>query len=119
MTVVNVDPREHSLTALGIGNVETVIFRESAAARPRWESVLLRGGVVGYRLPALQASRYAIAPGDRVVFATDGVREDYVSLIECGGPSESLSQLAQRILNERFRGTDDGLVLACRYLGNS
>ena len=116
MTLIALNTREDTLTALGIGNVETVLHRADAAAKPRHESVLLRGGVVGYNLPNLQASVLPIAPGDVVVFGTDGVREDFSELITT---LETPRQLADKIISQKFRGTDDGLVLACKYIGKS
>jgi len=41
------------------------------------ESLLLRAGVVGSQLPALQATVLPIARGDALFFATDGVRSDF------------------------------------------
>jgi phosphoserine phosphatase RsbX len=112
MTVVSLNHREQTLSALGIGNVETVVHRADSHARPQRESVLLRGGVVGYQLPQLQASVLPITPGDVVVFGTDGVREDFSELIN---PAEAPARIAERIMAKKFRGTDDGLVLACKY----
>jgi phosphoserine phosphatase RsbX len=112
MTVVSLNHREQTLSALGIGNVETVVHRADPTARPQRESVLLRGGVVGYQLPQLQASVLPITPGDVVVFGTDGVREDFSELIN---PAEAPARIAERIMAKKFRGTDDGLVLACKY----
>jgi serine phosphatase RsbU (regulator of sigma subunit) len=114
MTVVAVNAADETLTALGIGNVETVICRANPHARPPRESVLLRGGVVGYQLPALHASVLAVAAGDLVVFATDGVREDFSDLIN---PGDRPAQIVEKIMSQKFRGTDDGLVLACKYTG--
>jgi serine phosphatase RsbU (regulator of sigma subunit) len=116
MTLGSLNTAEDTLTVIGIGNVETVIYRANPAATPRRESVLLRGGVVGYQLPALQASILPMTPGDLVVFATDGVREDFSDLIN---PLDSMPQLVERILAKKFRGNDDGLVLGCRYMGRS
>jgi hypothetical protein len=116
MTLGSLNAAEDTLTVIGIGNVETVVHRANPAATPRRESVLLRGGVVGYQLPALQASTLPMTAGDVVVFATDGVREDFSDLIN---PQDSMPQLAERILAKNFRGTDDGLVLGCRYLGHA
>ena len=114
MTVVGINVHADILTALGIGNVETVIVRASLQARMPRESVLLRCGVVGYQLPTLHTSVLPIAAGDLIVFATDGVREDFADLITTG---EAPALLAEKILARKFRGTDDGLVLACKYLG--
>lgn len=114
MTLVAVDSREETITVLGVGNVEATLRRANPRMVPQHESVLLRNGVVGYRLPALQATVLPIAPGDTVVFATDGVREDFGDLITVGEP---LAQLVRKIITEKFRGTDDGLVLAFKYVG--
>jgi len=116
MTVVSLNARDETLAALGVGNVETVICRANPQGRSRHESVMLRSGVVGYNLPALQASVVPIAAGDMVVFGTDGVREDFADLVN---PAEEPQQLSAKILEQKFRGTDDGLVLACKYLGRT
>ena len=115
MTVLSVNAAENSVSALGIGNVETTIVRANPQARPRRESVLLRCGVVGYQLPALHASVIPVAAGDMFVFATDGVWEDFSELVTT---TESPAQLVDMIMAQKFRGTDDGLVLACKYLGH-
>ncbi len=114
MTIITVNVLDDTATALGIGNVETVIVRASPQARSRCESVLLRCGVVGYQLPTLQTSVLPLDAGDVIVFATDGVREDFTDLVTTG---ETSAQLVGKILAQKFRGTDDGLVLACKYLG--
>jgi len=114
MTLVGLNARDDTLTALGIGNVETVIVRASPEARRARESVLLRCGVVGYQLPTLHTSVMPVSAGDVIVFATDGVREDFSELVS---PAETPARLAEKIITQKFRGTDDGLVLACKYLG--
>lgn len=113
MTLVSIDRRAGTATALGIGNVEAVVVRADPQARPARESVLLRNGVVGYQLPTLQVSVLPIGPGDLVVFATDGVREDFGDRLDAAEP---LSRLVERIQAQKFRGTDDALVLGCRIL---
>jgi hypothetical protein len=114
MTVVDINLQDETLTALGIGNVETVIVRANPQARTPRETVLLRCGVVGYQLPTLHPSVLPLSKGDVIVFATDGVREDFADLITI---RETPARLAEKILAQKFRGTDDGLVLACKYLG--
>ncbi len=113
MTLLALNTRDRTASALGIGNVEMILVRAEREARPPRESALLRNGVVGYQLPALQASGFVIAPGDVVVFATDGVREDFGDHLD---PIEPLPQLVERILARKFRGTDDALVLGCRFV---
>jgi hypothetical protein len=114
MTVASLNGLENTLTWLGVGNVEGLLRRADANASHPSESVLLRSGMVGYQLPALQASVLALSPGDLLVFATDGIRSDFAEVIKL---NEAPQQLAARILHRHFKGTDDGLVLAARYLG--
>lgn len=116
MTVVAVDYRARTATCLGIGNVEAVLVRADPQAQPARETVLLRGGVVGYQLPTLQPSVHVIAPDDVLVFATDGVREGFGDHLSAREP---LAQLVGRVLAENARGTDDALVLACKILGDN
>ena len=66
------------MTWLGVGNVEGVLIRADTRATPAAESVLLRGGVVGYQLPALQASVVPVSRGDLLILATDGIRKEPV-----------------------------------------
>lgn len=114
MTLVAIDSEAGTATLLGVGNVETVLLLAGPEARPRRHSVLLRGGVVGYQLPALQVEVVPFAAGDTVVFATDGVREDFADELNVAEP---MAHIVDRIMAKKFRGTDDGLVLACKYLG--
>ena len=116
MTIVSLDTYSDTLTMMGIGNVETVIVRPTARSAATRESVLLRGGVVGYQLPPLQTTTVPVMMGDVIVFATDGVREDFPELID---PAAPLPQIVDKIMAQKFRGTDDGLVLACKYIGKS
>lgn len=113
MTLVALNRLERTATVLGVGNVETMIVHADVRTKPARESVLLRNGVVGYRLPALQTNVVAIAPGDIVVFATDGIREDFGDRLSA---TEPLPRLVQTLLTQKFRGTDDALILACRVL---
>lgn len=114
MTVVSFNFNESTVTALGIGNVETVLLRANRAATPSRELVLLRGGIVGDQLPALHASHFFVEPGDVLIFATDGIREGFWEQVNV---DESMRQLVNRILKQNLRGADDALVLAVRYLG--
>jgi phosphoserine phosphatase RsbX len=116
MTVVKFNRHLSTVAMLGIGNVETVLLRADPAASPSRENVLLRGGVVGYQLPSLHASVFPVHPGDLVIFATDGVRPGFADQVNLSDP---LQPMAERVLEQNFRGTDDALVLAIRYLGPS
>lgn len=115
MTIMAISPRERTAVAVGVGNVETVIVHADGRTGAKRESVLLGRGVVGYRMPPLQPNVIRIAPGDLIVFATDGVRDDFGDSVSASGP---LPSLAERLLAKFFRGTDDALVLAGRILAD-
>lgn len=114
MTVASLQLAEGILTWLGVGNVEGVLFRADANATPPSERVLLRSGMVGYQLPALQASVLSLAAGDLLIFATDGIRAGFTADLF---NSDSAQQIADHILTHYFKGNDDALVLVMRYHG--
>lgn len=102
------------LSWMGVGNVEGVLV-PADPERPR-QTVLLRGGVVGFKLPPLRASLLPVARGDTLVFATDGIRGGLTgagSLLRGG----DIQELAEDILCRQGSGADDALVLVARYLG--
>jgi phosphoserine phosphatase RsbX len=107
---------DSSLSWLGIGNVEGILIRANPAAVPPRELLLLRGGVVGYQLPSLQAAVIRIAPGDTLVFATDGLRSDFALDVNCAVPVQAI---ADRVLSRHAKLTDDALVLVARFPGRA
>jgi negative regulator of sigma-B (phosphoserine phosphatase) len=76
------------------------------------EELLLRGGVVGSRLPPLQATVLPIAWDDTLVFVTDGVRGEFIETLSA---RESPQRAAERILEHYGTGIDDALVLVARF----
>ena len=81
LTLAVYHANDHSLSWLGIGNVEGVLVRADRYARPGCEFVIPRGGVVGYRAPPPRISTLAVDPGDTLVLATDGVRPGFVDAL--------------------------------------
>ena len=114
MTIACIQYVENSVTWLGVGNVWGGIFAAEARSKQRWKTVVLRGGIVGYRLPKLQPSKTVVAPGEWLVLATDGVRADFNGEMAMNGPPQ---EVATRILSRHVRGNDDALVLAAHYRG--
>ena len=111
MSLASYNERHGLLTWIGIGNVAGVLLRRTPASGVTHESLLLRAGVVGSQLPPLQASMIPVAKGDTLVFATDGVRSDFMTSVLLGGPARTG---AERILREFGKGTDDGLAVVVR-----
>jgi negative regulator of sigma-B (phosphoserine phosphatase) len=114
MSLASFRAREGAMTWVGVGNVSGFLLRAHASeGRPR-EMLLPRGGVVGYRLPTLYPVTVSVAAGDTLLFATDGIRSNFTDRLTANG---SPQQIADRILSDHSRGTDDALVLVARYIG--
>jgi negative regulator of sigma-B (phosphoserine phosphatase) len=111
MTLAWFDLGESSLTWTGVGNVEGRLLRATAAPGVAPESALIKGGVVGYSLPNVRPTTTELKPGDTLVLATDGISSAFASSL---APGTEAQELADRILAEHGRGTDDALVVVVR-----
>jgi phosphoserine phosphatase RsbX len=133
MSLASFDLSSHSLTWLGVGNVEGILLRARAfrarsgpgglaifstegMPREARESILLKGGIIGYQLPSLRPLTISVEAGDLLIFATDGIRSAFTRALPLAG---SPQEMADYILAEHQRGTDDALVLVVRYQGRS
>lgn len=114
LSLASIDPQHGMMTWLGVGNVQGVLMRAGAQKGSVQEALLLRGGVVGSQLPALQAAVLPIAKGDTLVFVTDGIRSEFVETLSA---LESPQRAADRILKQHGRGNDDALALVVRLTG--
>jgi negative regulator of sigma-B (phosphoserine phosphatase) len=114
LSLAFIDPAHAMMTWLGVGNVQGVLMRADAKNGNVQESLLLRAGVVGSQLPAIQATALPIAQGDTLFFATDGVRSDFSATLSA---RENPQRAADRILEHYGTGTDDALVLVVRLTG--
>lgn len=115
MSLASFKRDEQTMVWAGVGNVEGLLVRADLAANPASEMLLLRGGVVGHKLPALTASIVPVAKGDTLIFATDGVGSGFWR--DLGHTSDSPQRLSDRILAQHATGADDALVVAARYCG--
>lgn len=106
MALVRIGP--DGVRWLGVGNIDALVVR--AGSR---DALVCRGGVVGYKLPALKVSTTSFSPGDTLVLTTDGVAP--------GGEGEALvpglgvGAIAERVLKGFVRGDDDALVCVVRH----
>jgi phosphoserine phosphatase RsbX len=107
MSIASLSWRDESMTWLSIGNVAGVLFRANDRGNMEREHVLMRGGVLGHRLPPMRATTQQIRRGDLLVFATDGVREGFESDVRL---NECPQDIADRILTRYGKATDDALV---------
>ncbi len=118
MSVAVLGRSDRSMTWVGVGNVEGLLLHGDGATRSRSgrESLVTRGGIVGSELPRLHPTVLPIAPGDLLIFATDGIREGFADGLS---PEAAPQHLADQILARHGKGTDDALVLVARYLGGA
>lgn len=113
MSLASVAARGGGVTWGGVGNVEGALLRGDGAGGGR-ETLPLRGGIVGYQHPSLRVATLPLRPGDTLVLATDGIRDEFAEALPRDAPPQAL---ADAILARYARGSDDALVLVARYLG--
>jgi len=114
MSLASFNGTKGVMTWAGVGNVEGLLFRADHGI-PQRESLLLRGGVLGHQLPALQAAVVPVTAGDTLIFATDGIRNGFNAAAQIKSAPQ---KIASHILAEDSKGNDDALVLVARYLGS-
>ena len=114
LSLAFVSPEQKMMTWIGVGNVQGVLVRADTQKGNPQESLLLRAGVVGSKLPFLQASVLPVSLGDTIVFATDGIQSDFSAGLSA---MENPQRAADRILNKFRSNNDDALVLVARLTG--
>ena len=114
LSLAFISPEQKMMTWLGVGNVQGVLVRADTKKGNLQELLLLRAGVVGSKLPSLQASVLPVSHGDTVVFATDGIQNDFSMGLSA---RENPQRVADRILSKYRNRNDDALVLVARLTG--
>jgi phosphoserine phosphatase RsbX len=102
-----------TMTWIGIGNVEGLLLRAGADEGDELAdaTLMLRGGIVGSRLPPLRIETLPVRPGDLLIMTTDGIRPGYADTIDREAPS---SAIAAAIVASHGREDDDACVLVAR-----
>jgi serine/threonine protein phosphatase PrpC len=115
ISLARIDVGAPELAWIGVGNVEGVVLNPRAYQAASWvsETLLARGGVVGYDLPYLRMAQVPFGLGAVLVFATDGIRQGFSSEVQ---PGRRAQEIADRIMAVHDRGTDDALVLVVRQM---
>jgi phosphoserine phosphatase RsbX len=111
ITVVSVDASARRLDWIGVGNVEGRLLRAPTEHRREDQSLLLRAGVVGYRMPPLPVATASIEAGDLLVLATDGVDSAFGEAVD---HHADLQDIADELLARHGKPTDDAMVLVAR-----
>lgn len=113
MSLALFNAADRTMTWAGVGNVEGLLLQGGLGSAARKKSLILGGGVIGDRMPALTASTMTMFNGDTVIFSTDGIRSGFDEGLNL---RSSPQQIADSILASHRRENDDALVLVARYL---
>jgi phosphoserine phosphatase RsbX len=112
MTLAAFDLERSELSWTGVGNVEARLVRAGDGPGARFDSPLVFAGALGYSLPRVKPHTVPFAPGDAVVFATDGIEMDFSAALASSVPAQ---ELAERVYAQHGKGTDDALAVVVRY----
>jgi phosphoserine phosphatase RsbX len=117
MTLARVDFETDALSWIGIGNVAADLVAKHPTGVEVRSSALLVGGIVGYRMPqTLSTSQVSISPGDLLIMSSDGIAEHHLDSINFAAHATAI---AEQLVGQYGRETDDALVLAARHRGIS
>lgn len=111
MSLALFDTEVHTMSWISVGNVDGVLLK--ADGNEKNKSIVLRGGIVGYKLPLLQASVFPVSPGDLLILTTDGVEGSYINNIS---HNRTTGEIVEYISSNFFKRLDDALVFAARYM---
>lgn len=117
MTLARIDFGAETLQWMGVGNVAADLLAKSPSGIETRFSARLAGGIVGYKIPGITPpERIPIRPGYLLVIASDGIGEGHLDGVDF---TASAAAIAERILRDHGRDTDDALVLVARHRGIS
>jgi negative regulator of sigma-B (phosphoserine phosphatase) len=115
MTLARIDFQTEMLTWTGIGNVTAAVISRAPSGLHATTFVRLAGGIVGFGLPKIPVPEAVrMRPGNLLVMASDGIADGHLDGLEFAASPEAI---ANRILREHTRVTDDALVLVARHRG--
>ena len=93
MTLARIDFATDTLSWIGIGNVTADLVAKRPSGVEVRASVLLAGGIVGYRMPqTLSTQQVPITAGDLLVITSDGIAEDHLQSIDFAAPSTTIAE---------------------------
>ena len=114
ITLTLFDGGDGTLRWVGAGNVAAMLLHTEPSGNTRKSELFVRSGVAGVHLPSTEVSSTALARGDLVVLATDGLRPAFMDRVDRLARPQPL---AERLLAEYATHSDDALVVVVRLLG--
>ena len=116
VSIASFNITDSTMTWLGIGNVEGVLVRSQNQTAPVREFLLRARGFLGGQVSDLRAFVVPVEAGDTLTFATDGVDSDFHEEVNV---VQSPQKIADRVLSEHGKDSDDALVVVARFLGSA
>jgi len=114
MTTAFIHFDDQTLTWLGVGNVEAMLFHRGHGHFFKPDRLLLRNGIVGYRLPPIRAEVLPLKRLDTLILVTDGIDPAFDEGVNLDDDPKAI---ADDVLARHQTGDDDALVLVARYMG--
>ncbi len=115
--MARIDFDTDTLSWIGVGNVTANLIAKRPGGVEVRSSVLLAGGIIGFRIPDGTAPQdVSITHGDLVVITSDGITENYLDTVDFAA---SATAIAEHILATHSKESDDALVLTARHRGAS
>ena len=119
MSIASFNAPNGTMRWIGVGNVEGLLLRSGTngyKTRKSDKGLITRGGVVGYQIPTLRETEISVNRGDTLILATDGISGEFMEHLTLSDPPQ---KIADRILEQHGKATDDALVLVAQYLGGA
>ncbi len=116
MSMAFLSALDDTMEWLGVGNVDGILLRSPANGKRSIECLMLSQGVVGVRMPPLRPAVVNVAPGDAIVFVTDGIRRGFEHRVRLPGAPD---EIARSIIAHDCLETDDALALVAIFKGKS
>jgi phosphoserine phosphatase RsbX len=99
---------------LGVGNISGRLVSGGGLPAPDGQFLASLSGVAGDdELPPLRPATIPVRRGDVLILATDGIDGAFAENLVATGTCE---EIADRVLRDFARATDDALVVVVRYL---
>jgi phosphoserine phosphatase RsbX len=112
VSVASIRWDDSTLTWLAIGDVEGRLVSVDRGQRAAPRALMTHGGIVGAgALPGARPSVLHVNDRDMLILATDGIRSTFTVGVN---PMANVQQVADGILGDFRKGTDDALVLVAR-----
>lgn len=104
----------HNITWYGAGNVTGLLFRRNPAASPRYERLDASPERLGTGQCMLREMRLPIKPGDLIIFASHGVKENFIEALPIDGKPRVV---ADTLMSQYCDQEHDCAMVVVRYLG--